>query len=195
MKVLIACEESQRVCEAFRYRGHEAYSCDVLPTSGYAWKWHIQDDVLNHLNEGWDLMVGHPTCRYLCNSGVRWLYNTDGTPNTERWILKERATDFFYALWDAKIPKICIENPIPHKYSDLPKYTQIIHPWMFGKYGENESKATCLWLKGLPKLIPENPLPKPHNQSIWKMAPGPHRERERSKTFVGVATAMASQWG
>ena len=199
MRVLVACEESQEVCKAFRAKGHEAYSCDIIPCSGGHPEWHIKDDVLKHLGEGWDMMIGHPTCTYLCNSGVCHLYKKDGAINHERWILKEKASDFFYKLWDADIPKICLENPIPHKYADLPAYTQIIHPWMFG---HTEQKATCLWLKGLPLLKETNnvynemmTLPKRERERLHHLPPSKDRAKIRSKTFVGIAEAMATQWG
>jgi len=182
MRILIACEQSGRVREAFKAKRHDVWSCDLLPSEIPGQ--HIQDDVLKHLNENWDMMIAHPTCRYLANSGVRWLHTQPG-----RWEKMKEAAQFFKTLWLCDIPKICIENPIMHCYGkqeagiaycyDTDEYKQIIHPWMFGNYGENESKATCLWLKNLPKLVPENPLPAPHNQSIWRMVPSPTRERER----------------
>jgi hypothetical protein len=199
MRVLVACEESQRVCQAFRDKGHEAYSCDITSCSGGHPEWHIQGDVLEHLNDGWDLMVAHPPCTYMANSGVCWLYNKDGSVNQDRWGKCVDARNFFYALRDAPIEKICIENPIPHKYANLPKYTQIIQPWMFG---HTEQKATCLWLKGLPKLHETNnvydkmmSLPKRERQRIHYIGPGPERQKERSKTFLGIARAFADQWG
>lgn len=218
MRVLVACEESQRVCQAFRDKGHEAYSCDIKPTRGDHSEWHIQDDVRNLLfatgnfeqhryppgaphpgnQTFWDIMIANPDCRYLANSGVRWLYNKDGTLNAHRWWEMVNAKSFFMLLFDGitcKIPRICIENPIPHCHAELPEYTQIIHPWWFGNFGENESKATCLWLKNLPELTKVNPLPPPHNQSVHHMAPSPNRPRDRAVTFKGVAEAMADQWG
>jgi len=192
MKILIACEYSATVRDAFRARGHDAWSCDLLPTEGNA-NYHIQGDVLNELHRGWDMMIGHPPCTYLANSGVRWLYNEDGTYNDFRWNNMEEGSFFFEKLLDSEISKICIENPIPHKHTELPEYTQIVQPWMFG---ENESKATCLWLKGLPKLVPDI-TKKPDNleQRVWRMPPGPDRQKERSRFFKGIANAMAEQWG
>jgi len=153
MRVLIACEFSQVVTNAFREQGHEAFSCDILPTEGNP-EWHIQDDVLNHLDDGWDLMIAHPNCQYLCNSGVWALHKEEG-----RWDKMRVASQFFKDLHDCSIPRICVENPIPHKYAreTIGKYTQIVQPWMFG---EDASKATCLWLKNLPKLEPTNIIKK-----------------------------------
>ena len=191
MKVLVACEFSQVVTKSFRDQGHEAYSCDVLPTEGDA-NWHVQDDVMNHLNENWDLMVAHPSCQFLCNSGVHLLHK-----HKSRWDELKKASEFFKSLLNCKIEKICVENPIPHKYGELPKYTQIIQPWQFG---DDASKATCLWLKNLPKLIPTNIIKKDKysNQTKSgqnKLAPSPTRWKERSRTYHGIADAMAEQWG
>ncbi len=196
MKVLVACEFSGIVREAFAAKGHEAWSCDLLPTE-YPGN-HIQGDVLEILNEGWDLMIAHPPCTYLANSGVCWLYK-----QPDRMEKMVAARNFFLRFCEADIPKICIENPIPHKYlfSDIfvPRYDQIIHPWQFGHM---EQKPTCLWLKGLPKLIPTNnvkeemkKLPANKRQRIHYMPPSKDRQKERSRTFQGMADAMADQWG
>ncbi len=193
MKILIACEYSAIVWDAFRARGHDAWSCDLLPTDGCD-RWHVQGNVLEILNNnGWDMMIGHPPCTYLANSGVRWLYDKDGKSNLQRIAGMIRGADFFKRLLSADISKICVENPIPHKHAELPKYSQIVQPWMFG---DNESKAICLWLKDLPKLVPDI-TEKPDNlkQRVWRMAPGPDRQKERSRFFLGTAKAMASQWG
>jgi hypothetical protein len=217
MRVLVACEESQVVCKAFRAKGHEAYSCDIISCSGGHPEWHIQTDILNlrgmskpndpvstpkvpsNLPSKFDLMIAHPPCTYLANSGVCHLYNKDKSRNEQRWEELEKASDFFYSLWNAPIPKICIENPIPHKYARLPKYTQIIHPWQFGHM---EQKPTCLWLKGLPKLTETNnvkeemlKLPANKRQRIHYMPPSESRQKERSVTYQGVADAFAEQWG
>ena len=192
MKILVACEFSGIVREAFRKKGHEAWSCDILPTEipGN----HIKDDVLNHLNEGWDMMIAHPPCTFLCNSGVRWLHS-----DLNRWCKLQTAKDFFKIFLESDITKICIENPIPHKYAELPKYTQLIQPY---EYGHLERKATCLWLKNLPKLVPTNNtfkqmklLPKNQQQRIHYIAKSPQRSKLRSITFQGIAEAMANQWG
>ena len=185
MKVLVACEESGTVRDAFRKKGHESYSCDILPNKS---KYHIQDDVLKHLNEGWDLMIAHPPCTYLCNSGVSWLHTREG-----RWEELEKAKQFFKVFLDSDIPKICIENPIPHKYARemIGKYTQIVQPWQFG---HGETKATCLWLKNLPKLKPTN-IVEGREQRLHKLPPSKDRARLRSITYSGIAEAMAEQWG
>ena len=208
MKVLVACEESQVVCNAFRARGHEAYSCDILPTSGDHQEWHIQDDVLNHLNDGWDLMIAHPPCTYLANSGVCWLYNKDKTLNQKRWDKMKTASRFFRALWLCNVPKIAVENPVMHGHAkheigiaycyDTDEFKQVIQPWMFG---HPEQKATCLWLRNLPKLKPTKDvyiemmnLPVNKRQRIHYMAPSDLRQQERAKTYPGIAQAMATQW-
>jgi len=199
MKVLVACEFSGRVRDAFIARGHDTVSCDLLPTEQPGP--HIQDDVLDHLDGGWDLMVGHPPCRYIANSGVRWLCSKEylapvGIVHNPRYWEMVKARDFFMKLLQADIPKICIENPIPHKYAELPKYNQIIHPWQFG---HSEKKSTCLWLKNLPKLVPlkfvDNRKNPDRNESVFREPPGPDRWKNRSRTFQGIADAMADQWG
>lgn len=193
MKVLVACEFSGVVRDAFREQGHEAYSCDLLPNES---KYHIQDDVLNvlyHEERKFDLMIAHPPCTRLCNSGVMWLSKRD------LWDELKRATVFFYDLWNAPIDRICIENPIPHKYAKLIPYSQIIQPYQFG---HPERKATCLWLKNLPKLKPTKDVkeemeksPKKEAQRIHYMSPGKDRWQKRSITFKGIAQAMAMQFG
>jgi hypothetical protein len=193
MKLLVACEFSQIVTNEFRKIGHDAVSCDLLPTEGNP-KFHIQDDVLKHLKENWDGMIAHPPCPLLCNSGVSWLHRIPG-----RFDEMKLSGDFFNKFLQADIPKICVENPIPHKYARemIGKYTQIIQPWQFG---EDASKATCLWLKGFPKLKPTNIIKKkryanqtPSGQN--NLGPSPDRWKERSRTYVGIAKAMAEQWG
>jgi hypothetical protein len=190
MRVLVACEESQAVCIAFRERGHEAYSCDILPCSGGHPEWHIQDDAIKTLYaQKWDLVIAHPPCTRLANSGVRWL--------SERNLWNEMidAVAFFqkFIHYGFSGKSICIENPIQHKHANKfwVKYSQIIQPWQFG---HNESKATCLWLFGLPELIPTN-IVKPEKQTCWKMPPSKDRAKLRSKTFPCIAKAMAEQWG
>ena len=186
MKVLIACEFSGIVRDAFRARGHDAWSCDLLPTERPGK--HIQGDVLERLDDGWDLGIFHPPCTRLCNSGVRWLAERN------LWNDLLKAGNFFRKLLEVDIPKICIENPIPHKYAVNiigRKYDQIIQPWQFG---HGETKATCLWLKGLPKLIPTNIIAGRDNR-IHKMSPSKNRGKLRSITYTGFAEAMAEQWG
>lgn len=192
MKILIACEFSGIVREAFRKRGHDAWSCDLLP-SEIPSPYHIQDDVLNHLDEGWDLMVAHPPCTYLSNSGVRWLYNADKTRNEERWENMRRGREFFLKLLSANIPKIAVENPIQHKHARevIRKPDQIIQPWQFG---HGETKATCLWLKDLPPLYPTD-IVEGREQRIFLMPRTDKRGLERSRTYQGIADAMADQWG
>ena len=195
MRVLVACEFSGIVRDAFAARGHDAWSCDILPTerSGN----HIQGDLLEILNDGWDLMIAHPPCTYLSNSGVLWLYK-----NYDRWADMARGSVFFKKILSAPIAKIAVENPIPHKYAlqiiDR-KYDQIIQPYHFG---HPESKATCLWLKNLPPLIStENMqsvmagMPKKQTQRLHYLPPSPERAKLRSTTFTGIAKAMAEQWG
>lgn len=219
MKVLVACEESQRVCIAFRNKGHEAYSCDIEPCSGGHPEWHIQDDVLKHLDKGWDLIIAHPPCTHLAVSGARYFEKKrqDGR--------QREAIEFFCKLLNANCEKIVVENPvciisgdyIPKHFPDLvSKYklpikpTQIIHPWMFG---DNQPKATCLWIKGLPPLKPiiteepemeyvewfDSKTGKKKRQAKWcfealKLSSA-ERSKCRSKTFEGIALAMAEQWG
>ena len=194
MKVLVACEESQRVCIAFRERGHEAYSCDIEPCSGGHPEWHIQDDVLKHLNEDWDLVIAHPPCTYLSNAGARFLF-PKGKLNKERYKLGLEAKEFFLKLLNAPCDKICVENPVSSKIFDIPKHTQEIQPYMFG---HPYKKKTRLWLKGLPELKPTNIVEVSESTKIagnWFNKGGKERQKNRSKTFEGIAKAMAEQWG
>lgn len=184
MRVLVACEFSGIVRDAFAARGHDAWSCDILPTEREGN--HILGDVLKHL-DGWDLMIAHPPCTRLCNSGVRWLKERN------LWIEMEAACLFFLALAQAPIPKIALENPIPHKYAReiIGRYQQRIHPWLFG---EPDTKATCLWLKNLPPLM-ATMIETGRNAKCFMQSPGPQRWKERSRTYKGIANAMAEQWG
>lgn len=207
MKILIACEESQRVCIAFREKGHDAYSCDILSCSGGHPEWHFQCDVLEILNGGrfptsdgiehdvekWDMMIAHPPCTYLSNAGARFLY-PKGILNTERKKLGDKAKELFMSLLNSNIPLICIENPIPSKVYNLPRYTQIIQPFMFG---HPYKKKTCLWLKGLPLLEETHYVPIAQSTKIagnWFNKGGKDRQRARAVTFQGIANAMAQQW-
>jgi hypothetical protein len=183
LKVLVACEESQEVCKAFRELGHRAFSCDILPCSGGHPKWHIQDDVLKHLDDGWDLMIAHPPCTHLAVSGARWFKNKRAK--------QQKARDFFMDLMNAPIEKIALENPIGVMSSYFRKPNQIIQPWQFG---HGETKATCLWLKNLPLLKPTE-IVEGREKRIHKMPPSKDRGKLRSKTFLGIAKAMAEQWG
>ena len=184
MKVLVACEESQAVTIEFRKLGHEAYSCDVQPCSGGYPEWHIQGDVIAQLHKGWDLVIAFPPCTDLAVSGARWFKEkrADGR--------QQKAIDFFMLFPNLDCP-YSIENPIGIMSTQWRKPDQIIQPWQFG---HGETKATCLWLNGLPLLEPTN-IVEGREQRIWKMAPGPNRSKERSKTFPGIADAMAAQWG
>jgi hypothetical protein len=185
-RVLIACEESQTVCKAFRERGHEAYSCDILPCSGGHPEWHLETDVLDVFDYlDWDLMIAFPPCTHLAVSGARWF------PEKIISGKQQAAIEFFKRLYYCTIPKIAIENPIGIMSSKLFKPDQIIQPWQFG---HGETKSTCLWLVNLPKLQPTN-IVEGREHRIWKMAPGPDRAKLRSKTFPGIAEAFATQWG
>lgn len=191
LKVLVACEFSGTVRSEFEKRGHYAVSCDLIPSEIKGN--HYQGDVNKILDMNWDLLIAHPPCTYLCNSGVRWLYNKDGTVNEERWKEMEQAATFFNRLLNANIPKICIENPIQHRYAKeriSTTYSQIIQPWQFG---HGETKATCLWLKGLQPLKPTNPVEGRENR-IHRMAPSKTRGMDRSRTYRGIARAMAEQF-
>ena len=196
MNVLVACEYSGIVRDAFIAKGHNAISCDLLPTDSPGP--HYEGDVRNILGDGWDLMIAHPECTYLANSGVCHLHKS-----TDRWILLFEAAKFFKLLLDADIPKICIENPIMHKYGKQliggVRQSQVIQPWMFG---HTEKKATCLWLKNLPMLVESNNvkdemelLPKNQQQRLHYLPPSPDRWKLRSTTYLGIAAAMAGQWG
>ena len=209
MNVLVACEESQRVCTAFREKGHNAFSCDIEPCSGGHPEWHIQQDVLplldgrcsfktmdgiEHSIDGkWDLIIAHPPCTYLSNAGARFLY-PKGVLNEERLAKGMIAKDFFMHFYNADCDRIAIENPIPSKVYGLPPYTQTIQPWMFG---HPVQKKTCLWLNGLPELRPTNVVEERQSTKIpgnWFNSGGKERQKNRAKTFPGIAKAMADQW-
>lgn len=198
-RLLVGCEESQRVCIAFREIGWEAYSCDIMPCSGGHPEWHIQDDVLNHL-EGWDMMILHPPCTYLSNAGAKHLYK-GGKLQEDRYKQGLLAKEFFMRLYNANCPKICIENPRPSNIYELPPATQLIQPCDF--YGELNpyTKATLLWLKGLAPLKPVKPVEpigswvRGRYADLEAARTGVSRQIVRSKTFYGVAKAMAEQWG
>lgn len=184
MRVLVACEYSGRVRDAFIKKGHDAWSCDLLPSESDFGP-HYQGSVFDIINDGWDLMVAHPPCTHLAVSGARHFSakRADGR--------QQEAIDFFMALANAPIEKIAIENPVCIMSSIWRKPDQIIQPWQFG---HGETKATCLWLKNLQKLQPTN-IVEGREARIHKMPPGPNRWKERSKTYQGVADAMANQWG
>jgi len=199
IKILVACEESQTVTKAFRALGYTAYLCDITPCSGGHPEWHIQQDVMEVISDEWDLMVGHPPCTYLAYSGNRW-WNNDG-----RLQKRLEALNFFAKLWLAPIPYICLENPAGCASPVIAKYSQVIQPYFFG---DTESKKTWLWLKNLPQLK-HTDVVKPKIYGTYKR--GKHkgepiyfhsalrcnkeRSRKRSKTFPGIAKAMAEQWG
>lgn len=220
LKVLVACEESQRVCKAFRRLGHEAYSCDIQECSGGHPEWHIQGDAIRlligvvfttcdgkrHQVNGWDILIAHPPCTFISNAGAARLYKRiDGKSylELERFNKGLDAVEFFMQFYNSKVPKIAVENPVPSGVYRLPKYTQVIQPF---EYGHPYSKKTCLWLRGLPELTPTDvvvPI------CSWvsggsKKSDGSQREncgmkfrdsKTKSKTFKGVAKAMAEQWG
>lgn len=217
MNILIACEESQRVCQAFRDKGHNAFSCDVIDTSGAHPEWHIKQDVLPLLNGNcnfttcdgkthfikgnWDMIIAHPPCTYLTIAGAVEL-----SKHPERLALGFEAADFLKSILNAECEKICVENPIPMKRFLLPKYNQIIRAYQIG---ENHCKAYCLWLKGLDKLEVDTSAEKPKAEyewihkatgqkksgSKWYNSGGKNHRKHRSKTPIGLAQAMAEQWG
>lgn len=198
MKVLVACEFSGIVREAFRKRGHDAVSCDLMPAEDGS-QFHVIEDAVKVAQRGqWDLIIAHPPCTFLCNSGVRWLA-PGGKLNKERHKKMQEACDLFAALYHAPARLIAAENPIMHCYArdylwnayKIPSYSQIVQPWQFG---HGEVKATCFWLKGLTRLegtaIVEGRTARVHRES-----PGPERWKNRSRTYQGIAEAMADQWG
>ena len=203
MNVLIACEESQEVCKAFRAKGHRAFSCDIQDCSGGHPEWHIRADALELLKMPWDLIIAHPPCTYISNAGARWLY-AGGKLNEERYRKGIDGKAFFMRFLEADCPRIAVENPIPSTVYDMPPYTQIIQPY---EYGEPWSKKTCLWLKGLPPLQPTAVVDdyKPycssgsysgtHDPKYKGASRKGGSAKSRSKTFPGIAKAMADQWG
>ena len=192
MKILVACEESQSVTIELRRLGHEAYSCDIEPCSGGHPEWHLQQDVIPLLDEPWDMITAFPPCTDLCVSGARWFAEKrkDGR--------QQQGIDFFMLFANCKCERVAIENPVGIMSTLWRKPDQIIHPWMFG---HTEQKATCLWLKGLPLLTETNnvksemlELPQNKRERLHYLSPGPDRAKLRSKTFRGIAAAMAAQW-
>ena len=190
MKILIACECSGIERDAFRKLGHDAWSCDIKPeeNNSYGGDYHIQDDVLNHLDEGWDMMIGHTVCTFICRNRARLNEKEN----------KEIDTSLFMSLLNAPIEKICIENPVPSLKAGLPKYDQIIQPYQFG---HDHSKRTCLWLKNLPKLEPTKIVKityvttKNGHRYTRGWYETPRNSTDRSRAFTGIAKAMAKQWG
>lgn len=196
MKILVACEFSGTVRDAFIKKGHEAMSCDLMEGEGDGP--HYQGDIRDVLFEDWDMVIAHPPCTYLANSGVMWLHR-----DPSRWAKLDDAAQFFNMFLDLKVPKLCIENPVMHKYGKerigYRQQSQVVQPWMFGHM---EQKATCLWLRGLPKLEPTDivkeammKLSPADRQRLHWLPPSPTRWKERSKTYQGLADAMADQWG
>ena len=201
MKVLIACEESQEVCKAFRERGHEAYSCDLQDCSGGHPEWHIMGDVLPLLNGNcsfitrvgqwvnidgrWDLIIAHPPCTHLASSGARWFREK------QMDYRQQKSCVLFMQMMLANADRVAVENPVGIMSRCYRRPDQIIQPWQFG---HGETKATCLWLKNLPELIPTE-IVEGREQRVWRMPPSADRAKERSKTYPGIAKAMAEQWG
>lgn len=183
MRVLVACEYSGRVRDAFRAKGHDALSCDLLPTEVPGP--HYQGDVFDIIGEGWDLMICHPPCTHLAVSGARHFAAKKASG------VQDEALEFVRRLLDSSVDKIALENPVSIISSRIRKPDQVIQPW---QYGHGETKATCLWLKNLPKLTPTN-IVEGREARVHKMPPGPNRWKERSRTFEGIAAAMADQWG
>lgn len=182
MRVLVACEFSGVVRNAFHRLGHDAWSCDLLPAEDQS-LYHLQQNVLTVLDRGWDLMIAHPPCTHLAVSGARWF--------KEKALEQLQALEFVRTLLDAPVHRIALENPVSIISSRIRKPDQIIQPWQFG---HGETKATCLWLKNLPKLTPTN-IVDGREGKVWKMGPSPDRWKERSRTYEGIAKAMAEQWG
>jgi hypothetical protein len=202
LKVLIACEESQAVCKAFRSLGIEAYSCDIQECSGGHPEWHIIGDAIKEVQSGkYDMMIAHPPCTYMSKAGARWMYPTAGNISQDRYNKSMEAKEFFMALLNAPIKYIAVENPVPLKVVGLPKHTQAIQPY---EYGHEYSKKTLLWLKNLPRLVPTDIKTEykpylPSNTGGAKRGQKHSRgtaknAKESSKTFEGVAKAMAIQW-
>jgi hypothetical protein len=197
-RALVACERSATVRDALRRRGIDGWSCDLEATEGDP-RWHIRGDaVAAAYGQRWDLLIAHPECTFLANSGAKHLYagmKKENGPNPERWARMGSAALFFLLMLNAPVEMIAAENPImlghPKTIFGIPDPTQIIQPW---QHGHGETKATGLWLKNLPPLVPTNVV-EGREQRVWKMGPGPDRKKERSRTFLGIAEAMADQWG
>ena len=196
-RILVACEFSGTVRGAFESRGYDAWSCDLLADE-HGSNRHIQGDVREILDDGWDLLiVAHPPCTRLCNSGVRWLHNPPpGRTREDMWRELDEGAALFSALWNAPIPRVAVENPVMHKHAKAriagyQPQAQSVQPW---QYGHPESKRTCLWLRNLPPLVPTD-IVDGREQRVHRMPPGPDRWRERSRFFPGIAAAMADQWG
>lgn len=193
MRILVACEESQRVTIELRKLGHEAYSCDIEPCSGGHPEWHLQQDVTPLLEQKWDMIIAFPPCTYLSNAGARHLWKNHEL-NQERYEKGLKAKEFFMMFYNADCERIAIENPTPSRIYELPEKTQVIQPWQFG---HPVSKKTQLWLKGLPELKPTEIVDCKESTKVagnWFNKGGKERQKNRSKTFPGIAKAMAEQW-
>lgn len=199
LRVLVACEFSGVVRRAFTDLGHDAWSCDLLPAEDGS-NHHIRGDARDVVKWGWDLLiVAHPPCTRLCNSGVRWLsVAPPGRSLPDMWAELDTGAELFSAMWNAPVPRIAVENPVMHKHAKAritgyQEPAQSVQPWQFG---DNETKRTCLWLRGLPALVPAVTV-KPEGvvARVHNMPPGPDRGKERSRFFPGIARAMAEQWG
>ena len=201
MRILVACEESQAVTTELRRLGHEAYSCDIIPCSGGHPEWHLQVDALELLKMKWDMIIAHPPCTYMSRAGARWMYKSAGKIDKGRYKQAMKAKEFFMAFYEADCPKIAVENPHPMKIVELPPPSQIIQPYEFG---HPYSKETWLWLKGLPPLMAseivlEHTPYLPSNTGAFSRGGGgsrgvAHDAKTASKTFHGIAKAMAEQW-
>lgn len=196
-RILVACEFSGTVRRAFAARGHDVWSCDLLPAEDGSNR-HITGDVRDILGDGWDLLiVAHPPCTRLCNSGVRWLTGPPpGRTVAEMRRELEEGAALFSACWNAPVERICVENPVMHRHAkalivNYAEPAQSVQPWQFG---HGETKRTCFWLKNLPPLVPTDVV-EGRAQRVHRMPPSPDRWRERSRFFAGIATAMADQWG
>lgn len=193
MKILVACEESQAVTIELRALGHEAYSCDVEPCSGGHPEWHLQVNALELLRMRWDMILAFPPCTYISNAGAKHLFR-GGKLNQERYEKGLEAKEFFMAFYNATCPKIAIENPVSSRIFEMPKHTQEIQPWQFG---HPVQKKTRLWIRGLPNLEPTDIVEYKancHDAGTWFMKGGKERQKNRAKTFPGIAKAMAEQW-
>lgn len=197
LNVLVGCEESQAVCIAFRKLGYTAFSCDLLECSGGHPEWHLQMDVFKAIQlQNWDIGIFFPPCTYLTVSANKWykdqpLRLSGSLVGAKRRLARKKAMHFFLKLYSCKIPLLCIENPIGIMSGQFRRPDQVLQPWMFG---HGEKKATCLWLKGLPKLVPTK-IVSGREHKLYYLSPSKHRAILRSKTYVGIAKAMATQWG
>jgi hypothetical protein len=200
LRVLVACEFSGIVRRAFRERGHDAWSADLLPAEDDS-EYHVIGDATKLLGEQWDLLIAHPPCTYLTNAGVRWLYNADGSPNSGRLESMARGVELFLAFLNSGVPSVCVENPVMHKHArqSIGAMSQSIQPYEFG---HAETKRTCLWLRNLSPLTPTSNrkaevmrMPYRDRAKVHWMSQSKDRWKERSRTYQGIAEAMATQWG